>query len=214
MGTARTKFASPDPKGRTPVYRFPRENPYRERTLEHKIHEELIGGMIPKDELVRIDNGIATISDLFLALRVVANPLHPRNRWSSAVESVIHNGKEFLRIVFDVPLTVKEYWEQNGHPPSMETRFLDFAENIEAGVPNPYKEGTDRHRIFEKAREFRPLDEILADAQASCGKPRRLVQKTWYDLAHPNPEKQRYTRVEERTLPDGRKVVRLVPVES
>jgi len=211
MASPQKQHVPQDSKAEKSVFKLPKQNPYKPGTLEHEMYEKLKNGLVPQDELICICGGVTKVTLFFRTLNVVANPLHPANRWSSIVERVVHGDRKFLRLIFDVPLSVKEYWELNGHPPAMGTHFVGAEVGV---VPNPYSEGTDRHLIFEKAREFRPMENILRDAQDCLHKPRFLVQKTWYDLAHPCPERHRCTKIEEKALPDGRKVVRLVPVKA
>lgn len=62
----------------------------------------------------------------FKTLAVVCDPLHPKNRWSSAVAWAKHEGGTRLHLVTTISPDVKDYWEKNLHPPA-DMQFVDKA---------------------------------------------------------------------------------------
>lgn len=82
---------------------------------------------MPESEFVQIVSGVIKISHVaaLRTLQVVANPLHPKNRWKSVIEKIEFGGETYLRLVTEIPLGLKIAWEKQGHPPPMNVTFCD-----------------------------------------------------------------------------------------
>lgn len=95
-------------------------------SVENCIRRLLEDGLMSKSDLVISVGTALGVSSLAVmrGLSAVADPLHPKNKWSSAVEVFTVGGVEYLRLVTEIPLAVKERWEREGRPPAVQIRLL------------------------------------------------------------------------------------------
>lgn len=128
-------------------------------------------------------------------LHILANPLHPENRWSCLVEMVKYDDEAYLRLVPSIPIEVKRKWEATGKPPR-QMAINDVQEMISvilggggirqgiASYPrhpkNPFRDGGNYARLVDiiAAAGPRGIDEE-SWIQACCevsGKARDLVK--------------------------------------
>ena len=50
-------------------------------------------------------------------LYVLADPLHPRNNWSSLLQKFVKDGVTRYRLATEIPMAIKQEWEEKGTPP-------------------------------------------------------------------------------------------------
>ena len=74
-------------------------------------------GIIKVDNEATYDGRGIDLKGLVSCLHILANPLHPENRWACLVEMVKYDDDAYLRLVPSIPLEVKEKWEATGKPP-------------------------------------------------------------------------------------------------
>lgn len=179
------------------VHEFPNSKTWPIGSAMRRILEqaEKNKGIIKINNKASFDGKGIDISLLVSCLHILANPLHPENRWSCLVEMVKYDDEAYLRLVPSIPLEVKEKWEATGKPPR-QIAINDVQEMIStilggARVPkgiasyprhprNPFRADSNYGRLVDIIAAAGPqgIDKeswIQACCEAS-GKARKLVK--------------------------------------
>ena len=117
MATARK---TPD-KMRTPqsrvqpsevdTYKFGPNTPTSE--FAKRLADRIRRGEVDGDNIVKISP--FSIEVRFLI--IWADPLHPRNNWSSLLQKFVKDGVTRYRLATEIPMAIKREWEEKGTPP-------------------------------------------------------------------------------------------------
>ena len=179
-------------------------------------------GVIKVDNEATYDGRGIDLNALVSCLHILANPLHPENRWSCLVEMVKYDDEAYLRLVPSIPLEVKKRWEATGRPPR-QTAITDIREMIstilggtgitrggsgKAGRNNPYAPGTKYHTVYEMASDWIPFRELLSRirdelCEGNDGNARSLLNLV--------AKRNGRSHLLKRTATNGVKMVRAVP---
>ena len=89
------------------------ENPILKTPLGKEILDYFKGEGLGANSLVTISKDTIHFS-LFL---VLADPLHPRNNWSSLLQKFVKDGVTRYRLATEIPMAIKQEWEEKGTPP-------------------------------------------------------------------------------------------------
>lgn len=197
---------------------FPNSKDYPIGSAMRRILEQMEDkkGLLKVNNKATYDGKGIDISLLVSCLHILANPLHPENRWSCLVEMVKYDDDAYLRLVPSIPLEVKEKWEATGKPPR-QMAINDVQEMISAilggagirqGIAsyprhpkNPFRDGGNYARLVDiiAAAGSRGIDQeswIQACCEAS-GKARELVKNDLDVVKSAKRERKRHSSCRE-----------------
>ena len=163
------------------THEFPNSKDYPIDSAIRRIVEQFESkkGIIKVNNEATYDGRGIDLKGLVACLHILANPLHPENRWSCLVEMVKYDDEAYLRLVPSIPMEVKRKWESTGKR-SRQMAMNDVQEMISvilggrgraqgiASYPhhpkNPYKRG----------KSYIHLVDIIAAAG-----PRGIDKESW-----------------------------------
>lgn len=151
-------------------------------------------------------------------LEVVFNPKHPDNKWGCLVECVRIGESLYLHLIENLPPSVMAEWAGPGGPPRyVASTDMDAVvggmDDSPVAKPssNPYKPGTQYHRVFEMAAAWIPFDELLARITRDlCEGKEDNARSLWSLVAKPDPKRNKERSISEERVVDGVRQVRLV----
>ena len=205
---------------------FPNSTDYPIDSAMRRILEQLEQnkGIIKVNNKATYDGKGIDLNALVSCLHILANPLHPENRWACVVEMVKYDDEAYLRLVPSIPLEVKEKWEATGKPPR-QMAINDVQEMISlilggAGVmrggsgsvvtrsDNPYDHRTKYHVVFNMAGDWIPFTTLLSRIRDELCKGNDGNARSLLNLV---AKRAGRSHLQSRISADGVRMVRAVP---
>jgi len=103
------------------MFRLPETNDFPLESIERLLVDHIKrSGLAKSERMVKVFlGGMITCQMIYKALHVLKNPADPENNWKVLVERVFIDGEVYLRLVRELPRSVKDQWTATGRAPEV-----------------------------------------------------------------------------------------------